>query len=212
MASPRIVGTILAGGLARRMGGGDKPLLPLLGRPVLAHVIDRVAPQLAALSVNANGDPARFAPFGLPVLPDPVPGQPGPLAGILAGLIWAEEQGAEWLLSVPGDCPFLPPDLVARLHARAGGRGCAMAASAGQAHPVVALWSTAHRAPLDAALAGGLRKVGAYVPDAARVSWSVRPIDPFLNVNTPADLARAARLTPSPPDAPPGGTPARPPG
>lgn len=212
MAHPRIVATVLAGGLARRMGGGDKPLALLHGRTVLAHVIGRVAPQVAALAINANGDPSRFEAFGHPVLPDPVPGHPGPLAGILAGLLWAEGQGAEWLLTVPGDCPFLPADLVARLHAGLGGGGCAAAASAGRTHPVVALWSPAHRAPLAAALAGGLRKVGAYAPDAARVCWPAAPTDPFLNINTPADLAAAERLSPSPAAAPPGGTPARPPG
>lgn len=182
---------ILAGGQARRMGGGDKPLLPLAGRPLLAHVIARLGPQVTALALNANGDPARFAAFGLPVLPDPVPGQPGPLAGVLAAMDWAAARGEARVLTVAGDTPFLPADLVARLSTQP----FAMAESLGRAHPVVALWPIALRAPLRAALAAGEHRVGRFAAGhgAVQVPFPAPP-DPFVNINTPDDLARAEAL------------------
>src|SRR3954470_14389743 len=140
MSEPPVCGIILAGGLARRMGGGDKPLKEIAGKPILAHVIERLQPQCARLVLNANGDPARFASFGLPVIADDVADFPGPLAGILAGLEWmaANRPDATWMLSAAGDCPFLPRDLVARLHqARiVENAQLAVASSAGQSHPV----------------------------------------------------------------------------
>ncbi|MDZ5648841.1 molybdenum cofactor guanylyltransferase MobA [Nitrospirillum sp. BR 11828] len=199
-----ILGLILAGGLARRFGGGegqavDKARLTLAGRPLLAHVRDRLAPQVAALALNANGDPARYRDQGLPILADDVPGHPGPLAGVLAGLDYARAHGPyTHVLSVPADCPFLPRDLAARLVARAAPDGVAIAASAGQRHPVVALWPVALAAPLRQALVTeGLRKVGAFLArqPLAEVDFTAQPVDPFFNVNTPDDLAAAEALS-----------------
>jgi len=197
---PTIPAVILAGGLARRMGGGDKPLRAIAGRSLLARVIARLAPQCNALVLNANGDPARFAQFGLPVVADSVAGFPGPLAGILAGLDWvaANCPDAGFMLSAPADCPFLPRDLVARLHAArvAQAARLAVAASAGQSHPVIALWDVSLRDELRAALASDLRKVGAFTAryPLATVEWPTTPLDPFFNANTPDDVAEAERL------------------
>ncbi len=193
-----IAGIVLAGGRAVRMGGGDKTLLPLGGRPLLAHVLDRLIPQVGATAINANGDAARFAAFGLPVLADSVPGFPGPLAGVLAGMDWAAERGAQSVVCVAGDTPFLPRDLVTRL-AAAG--ACALAASPDDAgslrrHPGVALWPVALRIDLRAALARGEYKVGQFAQDhGAAVAAFLESPDPFYNINTPEDLDRAhARL------------------
>ena len=197
----RAVGVVLAGGRARRMGGGDKCLRPLAGRPLIAHVIARARPQVARLMVNANGDPARFAAFGLPVAGDGVPGRPGPLAGVLAGLEWAAEHapGVPLVATFPGDSPFVPEDLVEKLERAAGpGRPLACAASGGRAHPVAALWPVALRGDLRRALVeDGVRKVDAWTArhGVAAVDFpSNGPVDPFFNVNRPEDLARAERL------------------
>ena len=140
-----VAGVILAGGLARRMGGGDKALLELAGRPLLAHVIERLAPQVDELVLNANGDPARFAQFGLPVVPDTVEGFAGPLAGVLAGMRWAAARGHQDVASAAGDTPFFPTDLVARLQAARGDQPICMAATRDperglSEHPTFALW------------------------------------------------------------------------
>jgi molybdopterin-guanine dinucleotide biosynthesis protein A len=199
-ADARPVAVVLAGGLARRMGGGDKGLLRLRRRPMLDHVLDAIRPQVGAVAINANGDVRRFLHWSLPVLADPVPGNPGPLAGILAGLRWARQTqtGATLLLSVPTDTPLLPPDLVARLgEARAhSGAAIACAASRGQRHPVVALWPVALADALAEALAAGVRGVEAFAAPhgLAVAAFDAAPADPFLNVNQPADLAQAARL------------------
>ncbi|MBP1807201.1 molybdenum cofactor guanylyltransferase MobA [Rubellimicrobium aerolatum] len=185
---------IVAGGLARRMGGGDKGLLPWGDGTILSAIRDRLAPQAGPLAINANGDPARFASLGLPVLPDPVPGHPGPLAGLLAAMDWAAALGAPHVLTVPGDAPFLPADLAARL--RAAGAP-ALAASGGRAHPIAALWPVTLADPLRRDLAQGLRRVESFAQaHAARVVNIPIPPggpDPFLNLNTPEDLAAAAR-------------------
>ena len=182
-----MLGVVLAGGLARRMGGGDKALLPLLGRPMLSHLLARLAPQVEAVALSANGDPARFAGVapGVAVLPDSLPGHPGPLAGILAGMDHAAGLGMGWVLSVPGDTPLVPPDLVARL--RGSGAVIACAASAGRLHPPVALWPVELREALRAAIRAGEGKVGrwAALHGAAAVEWAG---DPFLNANAPEDL------------------------
>ncbi len=191
---------ILAGGQGRRMGHADKALCLLAGKPLLDHVIARLAPQCDRLALSANGDAARFARFGLPVLPDATPDHPGPLAGLLAGMDWAAADGASAILSVAVDTPFLPPDLAARL-AAAAGQGAAIAASpdaSGQmrAHPTAGLWPVHARADLRAALAAGHRRLMAWAEaqNAVQVPFEAHPLDPFFNLNTPADVALAERL------------------
>lgn len=195
------IGVVLAGGLARRMGGGDKPMRSIGGRTILDHVIERMKPQCEGLVLNANGDPARFARFALPVIQDTVEDHPGPLAGVLAGLDWAaaNRPDAEWVVSVAGDCPFLPRDLVARLHAArmAEHAQLAVAASGGRTHPVIGLWSVGLREELRHALVGeGIRKIDRWTARyrLATMSWPVEPVDPFFNANTVEDLAEAERL------------------
>lgn len=200
MAEARTIGLILAGGLARRMGGGDKTLKPLAGRPILAHVADRLRGQCDDLLLNANGDPARLAAFGLPVVADGLPDFAGPLAGILAGLDWltAHRPQTDWLLSVAADTPFIPGDLTVRLHqARtAAGMSLACAASGGRQHHAIGLWPAALREDLRRALAAGERRLGRWTQaqGVAVAEWPAEPIDPFFNVNTPEDLDEAERL------------------
>lgn len=191
------VGIIVAGGLARRMGGGDKPLRLLGGAPLLDHVVQRVAPQVAALALNANGDAARFACWNLPVLPDTLEGNPGPLAGVLAGMRWARSAhpDATYLLSVPGDTPFLPRDLLARLRAARGSARIVCAATGGQRHFAAALWPVDLADALDVDLRAGMRKMEHWM-DAhglASAAFDDQPdgIDPFFNVNRPEELAEA---------------------
>jgi molybdopterin-guanine dinucleotide biosynthesis protein A len=197
----RTVGVLLAGGLARRMGGGDKPLRTIGGRTILEHVIARLTPQCDELILNANGDPARFAAFGLPVIADTVEGFAGPLAGILAALDWtaANRPGVAWVLSAATDCPFLPRDLVARLQQARQDTNAqlAVAASDGQTHPVIGLWSVALRDELRHALVGeDIRKIDRWTArfSLATVTWPVAPVDPFFNANTVDDVAEAERL------------------
>ena len=198
---PPTLGVILAGGLARRMGGGDKPLKTLVGVSLLDRVIARLAPQCAGLVLNANGDPARFAATGLAVVPDGVPGHPGPLAGVLAGLDWARAHAPDiaWVATAAADSPFLPKNLVARLHAAraAAGAPLAHAESGGRGHPVAALWPVALADDLRRALVEeGEHRVGRFAArhGAARTAWPAEPVDPFLNANAPEDLAEAERL------------------
>ena len=188
---------ILAGGLARRMGGGDKPLRELGGRPLLAHAIERLAPQVDALAINANGDPARFAAFNLPVIADSVVGFAGPLAGVLAGMDWAaaRDPACRWLVSVAGDAPFFPRDLVVRLRAAGAALACALAG--GRAHPVFGLWAVDLREDLRRALeVEGLRKVDSWTSrhGLVTVEFAIGAVDPFFNANRPEDLAEAERL------------------
>lgn len=201
---------LLAGGKASRMGGGDKCLRLLAGKPILRHVIERVAPQTAPLLLNANGDAGRFAAYGLEILPDDIAGQPGPLAGILTGLDWAAKHlpGTPHVLSISTDCPFLPTDLVSRLHhALKDGAEIAIAASNGRNHPVIGLWPVALRKDLRLALAvENQRRVESFCdrhrtvvvnfPGAMNLPGGT--VDPFFNANTPEDLAIAERLC-SPP-------------
>lgn len=196
-------GVILAGGQARRMGGGDKCLCRLGDRRLIDHVVERLAPQVTVLALNANGDPGRFADLGLPVLPDGVAGQPGPLAGVLAGLDWAATQGATAIVTAAGDTPFLPRDLVARLAEAVAPSGLALAASSDaagrlQRHPTFGLWPVSLRGDLRAALAAGLRKVMLWADahGAGTAVFEAGPVDPFFNVNTPDDLVAAAALVP----------------
>jgi molybdopterin-guanine dinucleotide biosynthesis protein A len=183
------------------MGGGDKPMRQIGGRTILHHVIARLAPQLDGLLLNANGDPERFAAFGLPVVADTVEGHPGPLAGVLAALDWvsANRPHAGWVVSVAGDCPFLPMDLVARFRrARlAVAAQLCVAQSAGRSHPVIGLWNVGLREELRHALVHEqLRKIDRWTARyrLATVNWETEPIDPFFNVNTPEDIAEAKRL------------------
>ena len=194
-------GVVLAGGLARRMGGGDKPLREIGGRTILARVIARLEPQCECLAINANGDPRRFASFGLPVIADGVKDHPGPLAGILAALDWvaANRPNAAFILTAPGDCPFLPRDLVARLSRSliAENAELAVAASRGQSHPVIGLWSVALRDELrDTLVLDNIRQVGRWTRryKLATVGWSTELLDPFFNANTIDDIAEAERL------------------
>jgi molybdenum cofactor guanylyltransferase len=199
--APATPGVLLAGGLARRMGGGDKPMRQIGGVAILTRVIARLKPQCDTLVLNANGDPERFAGFDLPVVADSVENFPGPLAGILAGLDWAAENrpDAAWVLSAAADCPFLPRDLVARLHRARIEQNAelAVAASGGQSHPVIGLWSVALREELRHALViEDIRKIDRWTARyrLATVTWPIQPLDPFFNANTMDDLAQAERL------------------
>ncbi|MFA7429355.1 MAG: molybdenum cofactor guanylyltransferase MobA [Rhodospirillaceae bacterium] len=192
---------ILAGGLSRRMGGGDKTLMEIDGRPMLAHVIDRLRPQVAALAINANADAERFAAFDLPVVADVVPDYAGPLAGVLTGLEWtvANHPACTHMLSVPADAPFLPADLLARLEEALtrDGAEIAVAMSGGRTHPVCALWPVALAAKLRwAVVEEGVRKIDAWTArfKVVHVEWPTAPLDPFYNVNRPDDLDEARRL------------------
>ncbi len=183
----RPIALILAGGRATRLGGVDKALLPAGDCTLIEHLLDRLAPQSSRIAISANGDPTRYAGLGLPVLPDDVTGR-GPLGGVLRGLAWAESLGADTLLTVPGDTPFIPRDLAARL-----GAAPSWAESPTGLHPLVALWPVAGRAALAAWLAGQpsgrVRAFGAGL--GMRAVWFADAPDPFANVNTPADLAAA---------------------
>ncbi len=195
------LGLILDGGLARRMGGVDKGLVMLAGRPMLMHVIERLRPQCAELAISANGDPARFTPFGLAVVADDPQDFSGPLAGVLAGLELCARSTPRMshVATLPADTPFAPKDFVARLHEarRAAGSAIAVAASGGRAHHVAALWPAELAAELRRAVSGeGLRKVESFLArcSVAVVDWPCEPVDPFFNVNTAEDLARAEAI------------------
>ena len=205
------LGVVLAGGLATRMGGGDKALLPLGGRSLLAHVLARLARQVGAMALNANGDATRFADYDLPVLADSIAGYPGPLAGVLAGLDWAATRGADAIVTVAADTPFFPTDLVAELVAQAQGQThpLVLAATPRRAdietksmtsgvirHPTFGLWPVALRDDLRAALNDGLKKVVLWTDrhDGRLAVFPDQPIDPFFNVNTPDDLQMAEAM------------------
>jgi molybdenum cofactor guanylyltransferase len=199
--TPDIPGVLLAGGLARRMGGGDKPMRTIGGRTILERVITRLRPQCGELLLNANGDPARFAAFGLPVIADGVADFPGPLAGILAALDWvaANRPNVSLVLSAAADCPFLPRDLVARLSQALTEQDAqlAVAASDGQSHPVIGVWSVALRDELRHALVvEDVRKIDRWTAryKLATVTWPTTPLDSFFNANTVDDIAEAERL------------------
>ncbi|MCE2517514.1 MAG: molybdenum cofactor guanylyltransferase MobA [Alphaproteobacteria bacterium] len=201
-----IVAVVLAGGQGRRMGHVDKPLLKLAGRPLLRHVLDRMAPQVQAMAINANGSPDRFAEFNLPVVEDSAPGFLGPLAGILAGLDWAARAhpAASHVMSIPGDAPFIPRDLVARLAAEATEGGFARAHSFGRRHPVVGLWPVAVRADLrDQLVNHDIRKIDLFTSSypVAEVEFDGVP-DPFFNVNTPRERDEAERILKNLPEKP----------
>jgi molybdopterin-guanine dinucleotide biosynthesis protein A len=200
-----VVGVLLAGGQSRRMGGGDKGLLDLAGKPMLGHVIDRLAPQVDAMVINANGDPHRFAAFELPVTADTIGGFVGPLAGVLAGMRWslANVPDAPWVLTAPGDAPLVPADLVARFLADIADRpgSIALAQSHGELHPVIGLWPVALAADLEDQLRRGVRKVLHWTDRHGTVAVDFMParigdseLDPFFNANTPQELDRLRAL------------------
>lgn len=201
----RIVGVILAGGLSRRMGGGDKGMLDLGGCAMIEHVIARLASQVDAVAVNANGDPARLAFLGLPVVPDTIDGYVGPLAGVLAGMRWAQSKqpGATHIATVSADAPFLPADLVERLRAAVSEdqNAIAVACSANELHPVIGLWPVRLADDLEEALRAGIRKVLRWtdrhgtVPVAFdKIAIAGEHIDPFFNANTPEEMQEARRV------------------
>ena len=199
-----VAGVLLAGGQSRRMGGGDKCLRPLGGEPILGHVIRRAEPQVSALMLSANGDPARFRDYGLPVVADVIlddsGGSAGPLAGILSGLRWAAASApaCRWLASFPTDAPFMPRDLVARMAAalEAEGAEMACAASAGRANPVVGLWPLCLVDELERAMVEeAMRKIDIWTARyrLTQVEFGADPLDPFFNTNRPEDLEEAER-------------------
>jgi molybdopterin-guanine dinucleotide biosynthesis protein A len=196
---------LLAGGLSKRMGGGDKGLLMLGAKTMLQRVIDRIAPQVQTMAINANGPPERFAHYQLPVFPDTIDGYAGPLAGVLAGLRWAASNtpSAQWIVTVSTDAPFLPLNLVERLRfvAQHRSRAIAIARSDGKLHPVIGLWPVALADDLEQALRGGVRKVlhwtdrhGTLPVDFDLISFKGLTLDPFFNANTPDELAEALDL------------------
>jgi molybdenum cofactor guanylyltransferase len=194
-----VTGVLLAGGRSSRMGGADKALAVAGGRPLLAHVIERAGPQVGSLVINSNRAPEHFEAFGLPIAADPVPGFPGPLAGVLAGFLWSREHHpeAQFVASVPADTPFLPDDLVEKLHRAlsASGAAIAIAASNGRSHPVAALWTVSIEDRIADALQRGDYKMHDFVTRHSAVSVEFpayvrggQSIDPFFNANTPDDL------------------------
>jgi molybdenum cofactor guanylyltransferase len=195
----QVTGVLLAGGQSRRMGGGDKGLLALAGRPMLGHVICRLAAQVGAMVINANGDASRFAALGLPVVADTIAGFVGPLAGVLAGMRWsaANAPAARWIVTAAADAPLLPCDLVTRLVAAVADRpgAIALAQSNGELHPVIGLWPVALADDLEAQLQSGVRKVLHWTDRHGTVPVPFPParlcgidIDPFFNANTPQEL------------------------
>lgn len=200
-----VTGVLLAGGRSSRMGGREKALLDIGGKPMLLHVLSRLRPQVGRIVVNANGDPARFSGYCLPVVPDSIEGYAGPLAGLHAGIAWArrETPEAKFIASVPVDCPFLPLDLVSRLKAAliAADAPCAIAASDGERHPVAGLWRVELLEALAESLKQNIRALhrfadahGCAVADFAPVDVGSAKVDPFFNVNAPADLEKARVL------------------
>jgi molybdenum cofactor guanylyltransferase len=201
VASSPTLGLVLAGGLARRMGGGDKARIKIGGVSILQRVLACLTPQCSRLIINANGDTTRFGDTGCAIVADSVPDFAGPLAGILAGLDWAavNAPNIEWLVSVPGDCPFLPKNLVTRLHdARAASNVPLACARSGEwRHPVVGLWPVSLREDLRHALVDeNLHKIELWTArhGIAIAEWPATPFDPFFNVNTPEDAARAEQI------------------
>ncbi|VAV92790.1 Molybdenum cofactor guanylyltransferase [hydrothermal vent metagenome] len=197
---------ILAGGLARRMGNIDKAFVELDSKPMLTHVIDRIAPQNPSIIINANGDPARFANWQLPVIADTIDGFPGPLAGVLAAMEWAKEHRPEkqwpekqWIVSIPVDTPFTPDDLVARFAAaiKENQADLACAKTNGRAHPVVGMWPVALADNLRQAMTHeNIRKVDLWTArfKLVQVEFETEPVDPFFNINRPQDIEKAEQI------------------
>lgn len=196
-----VVGVVLAGGLARRMGGGDKGLISLQGRPILDHVLERLASQVDRIVINANGDPGRLASYGLPIVADAIEGFAGPLAGVLAGMEWAADHcaGADWIVTAATDTPFFPRNLVRRFEQAVAAERADMAcaASGGRSHPVFGLWPVSLAPDLNRAMTSeGVRKVDLWTARhrLAIAEFAHLPHDPFFNVNRPEDVAEAERI------------------
>jgi len=197
--SPNIPGFIIAGGKSDRMGGIPKGLLALGDKPILARVLDRFGPQVASVCINSNLPAAKFQAFGLPVFADRGPADAGPLSGLLSCLCYAAEKltASDWIATVPWDCPFVPFDLIDRLAGAAENADAAIAVSGGRQHPLAALWRTALLPELTQAFdVRGVRSMKGWLThiDAVSVPFSAQPLDPFFNINTPDDLARAEEL------------------
>ena len=203
--SERVLGVLLAGGLAQRMGGGDKTLKTIAGISILDRVIGRLVMQCDGLILNANGDPARFSFTGLKIVPDVLPDYAGPLAGILAGMEYATAHGFANILTVSADSPFLPRDLALRLILERRGQKLplACAKSGGFTHPPIGLWDVELRHDLRTALLDGERKIDRWTKrhGVAEVEWATLPYDPFFNANTPEDLVAAEAVLARHPDA-----------
>ena len=200
-AGDTVAGVLLAGGRARRMGGGDKGLQKLGGRPIIEYILERARPQVSTLVINANGDPERFSAFGLDVVADVIEGFAGPLAGVLTGMEWAAAKGpgTGWVATFATDAPFVPLDLVSRLSAAVEKEGAEMAcaASGGRAHPVFGLWPVAKATDLRRAMIDeDMRKIDLWTAryHLIEVDFSDHPFDPFFNINEPDHLAEAERI------------------
>lgn len=203
---PQAIGVLLAGGQARRMGGGDKCLRHLAGKPILAHVIEKIRPQVDTLVLNANGDPERFEDFGLTVVPDVIEGFAGPLAGVLTGMEWviANRPDCPWIVTIATDTPFLPTDLAPKMMAALEEKEAelACAVSNGRTHPVFGLWPISLAGALRTAMVDeDIRKVDRFTGRyrLAEASFPTTPHDPFFNTNRPEDLTEAERLLASQP-------------
>jgi molybdopterin-guanine dinucleotide biosynthesis protein A len=202
--SAPVVGILLAGGKSSRMGGGDKCLRPLGGRPILARVVDRLKPQVADMIINANGDVTRFARYGLPAVADSISHYAGPLAGVLAGLAWIKRNRPDiaWGVTVATDTPFFPTDLVQRFLVRLGDQPALLVARSPKGvHPVIGLWSVTLMEDIEDSLNQGMRKVGAFAEQHQAIEVPFPPIkiggreiDPFFNINRPEELAEAEAL------------------
>jgi molybdopterin-guanine dinucleotide biosynthesis protein A len=196
ITSQDIVGCVIAGGLSRRMGE-DKALVRFGDATLVARAVERLTRQVSKIAINANGDPSRLAGLKQPVIADMIANHPGPLAGVLTGMNWAQQQGKDWVVTVPIDTPFFPGDLIARLAEAVRGHDLAVATSGGHRHPLFTLWPVKLADDVRHALVDkDQRRVNAIL-DRYRLGsadWGVAPFDPFFNINTPEDLAEARRL------------------
>ena len=198
-----IPGIILAGGLSRRMGGGDKGLLMLGKTSIIERVIDKILPQVGSLAININGDSSRFPDYKLPIIPDSIKGYLGPLSGILAGMEWAFKNGNRYIATVAADTPFLPDDLIKRLHAMVKSKNLNIGIAASRIlsgddvfiHPTFGIWEVALKDDLRDALANDTRKIMFWAKkfklDYYYFETSDKLSDPFFNINTPDDLEEA---------------------
>ena len=198
-----IPGIILAGGLSRRMGGGDKGLLMLGKTTIIERVIDKISPQVGSLAININGDSSRFPDYKLPIIPDSIKGYLGPLSGILAGMEWAFKNGNRYIATVAADTPFLPDDFIKRLHAMVKSKNLNIGIAASRIlsgddvfiHPTFGIWEVALKDDLRDALANDTRKIMFWAKkfklDYYYFDTSDKLSDPFFNINTPDDLEEA---------------------